>query len=165
MAILKKSVRKRYKDKIEILKEFGIQRKACPRGYFNLENTALDRLVFFHAPKETQYGLQSADGNKNWLNIPYKNWEAFIQIELNKKDDSFAQSFSDGNYGERKHAVFMKEKDGGYYFYGVYEAILTYPQSGICQYLLKSKTLNTEEWTATLQGRRKSVRRALGNAQ
>ena len=64
---------------------------------------------------------------------------------LTKDIEGFADNFKSKKIANKKLAVFMREKNG-IYFYGVYKSLLVNENRRLCLYHRIDKTLDTKDW-------------------
>ena len=155
MAVLKYKDGKSWRIIADILKAFAIKTKGGKDFVQYYKGSKIieqgkhkgDALVFFHAPKEHKNGgWTTVSKNDEWLNIPWKDWDAFNQVMLTENISDFVDNFKAKQIAKKELAVFMKERDG-YHFYGIYKSLLVNGKTSLCLYYRISKTLDTNDWS------------------
>jgi len=104
-------------------------------------------VCFFNlAEEDTKWVWKLPRKNINWLNIQSKDGSSFLQVELNKKDDSYFENVKP----PPENAIFMyrKDKQGQYhyFFHGIFKRTCFDKAAGMCVYERIKIRLDTDEW-------------------
>jgi len=155
MAVITVNTARKYKTHAEALNNiFGFNYRQYIKASIKIGK---DKCVaFFNLAEEDSHGIWKPPRKSvNWLNIPAKDGSAFIQLELNKKDNAFFNVKV-----PKQNAIFMwrNGKQGyGYYFYGIFSWEPINKKIGAGIYTRISNKLNPIQWQQPIKGKKKSL--------